>query len=206
MTKREAIIETAGKLFAKSGYAATSIEDIAKPCGVTKAAIYYHFKDKHDLYEYILENYIRVVADKIEESVNKADRIEQKLYAYVVTFANELEKNQAVASLLMRELSNGGEEMPLKALAQMLRTFKILTLILERGIEDKIFKCAEPMLMQMMIVGSFSFLINTQKVRDKIKKELDSEAKTVVDFTIKQAAQKIADMLLISLKYGEKDA
>ncbi|MCX8073744.1 MAG: TetR/AcrR family transcriptional regulator [Candidatus Binatia bacterium] len=35
--------------FAKYGYAATSIERIAKAAGVTKGALYYHFKDKQEL-------------------------------------------------------------------------------------------------------------------------------------------------------------
>lgn len=204
MTKKEIIIAKATELFAQGGYAATSIDDIAKPCGVTKAALYYHFKDKHELYEVILENNIKTLADKIEQSVNQAQSVEQKLYSYVVTFANELEKNQSVASMLMREMSNGGDDMPIKALAQMLRTFKMLSLVIEKGVEEKVFKCTEPMLIQMMVVGSLSFLINTQKVRKKIKKELDSQAKTVVDFTINQAACKIANMVLNSLKYGEE--
>lgn len=202
MTKRETILLTAEKLFAKHGYVATSIDDIAKPCGVTKAAIYYHFKDKHDLYEYILEKNIKILADKIEENISKEESLERKLYEYIVTFANELEKNRSVGSMLMREMSNGGEEMPLKALAQMLRTFKMLTSIIDTGIERKIFQYMEPVLIQMMVVGSLSFLINTQNVRHKIKQELDPKAKTVVDFTISQAAQKIADMVLNSLKYG----
>jgi AcrR family transcriptional regulator len=35
--------------FAKHGYAATSIDRIAKAAGVTKGALYYHFKDKEEL-------------------------------------------------------------------------------------------------------------------------------------------------------------
>jgi hypothetical protein len=146
-----------------------------------------------------------VLADRIEKNVTKETGIEKKLYIYIMTFASELNKNQDVAAMLMREMSNSGEDMPIKALAQMLRTFKILTAILEKGIEEKVFKCMEPMLIQMMIVGSLSFLIKSQKVRHKIKKELDSEAQTVVDFTIVQAGEKIAKMVLNSLKHGEEE-
>ena len=35
--------------FARYGYQATSIDRIAKAAGLTKGAIYYHFKDKEDL-------------------------------------------------------------------------------------------------------------------------------------------------------------
>jgi AcrR family transcriptional regulator len=204
LTKKEIIIATAQDLFAKHGYAATSIDDIAKPCGVTKAAIYYHFQDKNELYEYILEKNIKVLADKIEENIGKEESVEKKLYSYILSFANELEKNKTVASMLMREMSNGGESMPTNALVQMLRTFKMLTSIIEAGVEKKVFQCMEPVLIQMMVVGSLTFLINTQNIRHKIKQELDPKAKTVVEFTTLQAAQKIANMVLNSLKYGDK--
>lgn len=56
---RERILATALRLFAKRGYGAVSIEEIAQEAGVTKGAIYHWFADKddvgrelqHDLYE-----------------------------------------------------------------------------------------------------------------------------------------------------------
>ncbi|MBU1658720.1 TetR/AcrR family transcriptional regulator [bacterium] len=203
MTKKELIIQTAQELFAKNGYAATSIDDITKPCYITKAAIYYHFKDKNALYESILQNNLQGVAEAIEKNIAQYEDVEQKLHAYIVTFAKELNKNKNVSSLLMREMSNGGENMPTLALKQMLRIFKILTLIIQTGTEKKVFHCVEPVLIQMMVVGSLSFLINTQKVRHKIQNEIDSEAQTTVDFSILKAAEKIAAMILNSLKHGE---
>ncbi|MDD2790884.1 MAG: helix-turn-helix domain containing protein [Sulfurimonas sp.] len=203
MTKKELIIQTAQKLFAQNGYDATSIDDIAKPCEVTKAAIYYHFKDKHELYEEILQTNIKLLADRVEAKVALADGPEKKLYAYVMTFAQELDTNRNIASMLMREMSNGGKNMPLLALSQMLRTFKLLTSIIEVGVKEKIFQCMEPMLIQMMIVGSFTFVIQTQGMRHKIKEELDTEAKTEANYPIQKAAEKIANMILHSLTHGE---
>jgi AcrR family transcriptional regulator len=56
---RERILATALDLFARRGYAAVSIEEIAQEAGVTKGAVYHWFADKddlgrelqHDLYE-----------------------------------------------------------------------------------------------------------------------------------------------------------
>jgi len=56
---REQILATALRLFARKGYAAVSIEEIAQEAGVTKGAVYHWFDDKddigrelqHDLYE-----------------------------------------------------------------------------------------------------------------------------------------------------------
>jgi TetR/AcrR family transcriptional regulator, acrAB operon repressor len=46
---RRELMKVAIDCFAKYGYQATSIDRIAKAAGVTKGALYYHFKDKEEL-------------------------------------------------------------------------------------------------------------------------------------------------------------
>jgi AcrR family transcriptional regulator len=41
--------------FARSGFAATSMEDVAAACGVTKLIVYRHFDSKEELYRAILQ-------------------------------------------------------------------------------------------------------------------------------------------------------
>ncbi|EQC50122.1 transcriptional regulator, TetR family [Bacteriovorax sp. BSW11_IV] len=48
-TKRK-ILDVANALFAKKGFAATSIRDIAAEANVNIAAVNYHFQNKHNLY------------------------------------------------------------------------------------------------------------------------------------------------------------
>ncbi|MBI3964266.1 MAG: TetR/AcrR family transcriptional regulator, partial [Chloroflexi bacterium] len=48
---RQAILEAALALFADRGFAATSVADVAERAGVSKAAIYWHFRDKEALLE-----------------------------------------------------------------------------------------------------------------------------------------------------------
>src|SRR5262245_65428553 len=46
---RRDLMDFAIDCFARYGYQATSVDRIAKAAGVTKGALYYHFKDKEDL-------------------------------------------------------------------------------------------------------------------------------------------------------------
>lgn len=48
--KRSEIIRVAGEVFCSTGYAQTSVEDIAKRIGISKAIIYYYFENKIDLF------------------------------------------------------------------------------------------------------------------------------------------------------------
>lgn len=47
---RENVLRAGLKMFSEKGFAATRLEDIAKEAGVTRGAIYWHFKDKLELF------------------------------------------------------------------------------------------------------------------------------------------------------------
>ena len=52
---KERIMETALKLFAEKGYLGTSMNDIAKQLGFTKAALYKHYTSKQEILNRIVE-------------------------------------------------------------------------------------------------------------------------------------------------------
>lgn len=52
---KERIMETALELFAEKGYLGTSMNDIAKQLGFTKAALYKHYASKQEILDRIME-------------------------------------------------------------------------------------------------------------------------------------------------------
>lgn len=50
LATRSALLDTAERVFSERGVSHTSLADIAKAAGVTRGAIYWHFKDKADLF------------------------------------------------------------------------------------------------------------------------------------------------------------
>lgn len=52
---RQHILDVAMRLFSQQGVSATSLAQIAQAAGVTRGAIYWHFKDKSDLFGEIWE-------------------------------------------------------------------------------------------------------------------------------------------------------
>lgn len=65
--RRRQLLDAAERLFLKRGYRATTVEEIARGAGLTKGAVYHHFKNKEDiLYEmvkYTAEQFIRGLAE-----------------------------------------------------------------------------------------------------------------------------------------------
>ncbi|MDN4091886.1 TetR/AcrR family transcriptional regulator [Brevibacillus agri] len=47
---KQHIVEKATELFSQKGYFATSIEDICQATGASKGSLYYHFKNKEQLF------------------------------------------------------------------------------------------------------------------------------------------------------------
>ena len=52
---RHAILDAAERIFYAHGVTRTSLEEIAKHAGVTRGAVYWHFKDKIELCEAMLQ-------------------------------------------------------------------------------------------------------------------------------------------------------
>lgn len=52
---RRGLIAAGRKLFGEQGYASTSVDEVVKAAGVTKGAMYHHFRDKDDLFRAVVE-------------------------------------------------------------------------------------------------------------------------------------------------------
>ena len=63
---RTRIQQVALELFAEQGYERTSLREIADRLGVTKAALYYHFKSKEDIVRSFTEDYFAQLDALIE--------------------------------------------------------------------------------------------------------------------------------------------
>lgn len=61
---KENILNTALRLFAQSGYEATSVSDIAGELHMTKGALYKHYKNKQDIFDSIVKRLYRVDAER----------------------------------------------------------------------------------------------------------------------------------------------
>lgn len=61
--RRDQILRAAARAFGRAGFAATSLDDVAREAGVTRAILYRHFDSKADLYRAVLEQAQRRLAD-----------------------------------------------------------------------------------------------------------------------------------------------
>jgi AcrR family transcriptional regulator len=67
--RREQILTAATEAFARSGFAATGLDDIASEAGVTRVILYRHFDSKSDLYQAVLDRMCARLDAHVEEPV-----------------------------------------------------------------------------------------------------------------------------------------
>jgi Predicted acetyltransferase len=79
---KEQILMTALRLFARDGYEAVSVSDIAGELGITKGALYKHYKNKRDIFDSILRRMERRDAEQAGEHALPGDSAEKMADAY----------------------------------------------------------------------------------------------------------------------------
>jgi AcrR family transcriptional regulator len=87
---RARIKDVALELFTEQGYDATSLREIAERLGVTKAALYYHFKSKEEIVESFSADHLR----KIEALVAWGHTLPQTPESrrqFIIRYATELQ-------------------------------------------------------------------------------------------------------------------
>ncbi len=86
---RNAVLETARRLFTEHGFDATSLQLIADTMGVTKANVYYYFKTKIEILEALLEGSVTALAATLDAAeAIKGKRARQEFL--VESFVNEV--------------------------------------------------------------------------------------------------------------------
>jgi len=67
--RREQILDAATEAFARTGFAATSLDDVAAQAGVTRMIVYTHFESKTALYQAVLDR----MRDRLSKSTGAPD-------------------------------------------------------------------------------------------------------------------------------------
>ena len=76
---RDRILSTATQLFVERGYSSVAMREISDACGITKAALYYHFVGKADLLDAICTGYLEEISQVVAASAAHAQSHEAQL-------------------------------------------------------------------------------------------------------------------------------
>lgn len=90
--QRELILANAAALFARSGYPATSMNQVAEACGLSKATLYHYYRDKYALLVSIAEGHVsrlqRIVRDVLAEDASPEAQMRALIARLVEEYAD----------------------------------------------------------------------------------------------------------------------
>ena len=101
-TKRK-IFETSMKLFAEKGYDATSIEEITATVGVAKGTLYYHFTSKEEIFNFLVEEGIKLLQNSIDIKTEKLSNYIDKVKAIILIQIKIVVKYEDLIKILLSQ-------------------------------------------------------------------------------------------------------
>jgi len=106
---RAAILAAAEQQFARRGFVATRLEDVASAVDLKRAALFYHFRDKQSLYDAVVADAFGSLAARLEQAFSANNpipvRIERALEAWVDTVV----ARPTLARLILRHAAEADE-------------------------------------------------------------------------------------------------
>ena len=158
---RAEILDAAEEEFAKYGLAGARTEAIAARTGVTKAMIYYYFKNKKALYEAVFQR----IAKELKESMGKEDlkhlsapkALENTIKTVIAFRASHPHRGMLWFHEAVQNQGKYGE------LSGWQESFLYLASILEQGVEEGSFRQLDPFLTAINIIGSCLFYIDARE-------------------------------------------
>lgn len=87
---KEKILMTALHLFAKDGYEAVSVSTIAGELGITKGALYKHYRNKRDIFDNIVERMYQIDAERSQQYEVPEEKYEETPKDYENVFMDNV--------------------------------------------------------------------------------------------------------------------
>ncbi|WP_117236871.1 TetR/AcrR family transcriptional regulator [Thermus sediminis] len=155
---RTRILEEAAKLFTEKGYEATSVQDIAQALGLSKAALYHHFRSKEEiLYEIsllALEGLVRSGEQALKEPDPR-----RALLRFMEAHARYFGENYPFFVAMLQGLQSLSPERRAQTVALRDRHEENLRTILRWGMEARAFRQVDAALAGRGVLSLLNWMI-----------------------------------------------
>ncbi len=164
---RAAILNAARHVFARRGVDGTSVREVAETAHVNNAMIYYHFKDKTDLYRAVLADSFAAL-DRIWEHpvFQSSATARQKLQKYIEEFIRFEHSNEELRKIMSMEFATSGESTRWLADNYFKFHYEKLSVIMKDGMRSGEFKKYDPDIVIASIIGVIVQNFITQPVAE----------------------------------------
>ena len=196
---RDRVFAAAAAAFAAHGFAGTSVDRIADGARLNKAMIYYHFRNKAELYREILRDMFGAVGARARTVAASSLAPPEKIQAFIDTFATEAEARPHFPPIWFREIAEGGQHLDDVTLGEMTGVLRALTAIIDEGVRAGAFRPLNPLLVHAGIVGPVLLFFASAGIRHRIDR---SGAKGMASLTRDEVVAHVQRVTLGLLQGG----
>jgi len=137
---RKAVLEAAVKTFSTKGFSGTNLADVAKEAGMTRGAIYWHFKNKYELLEAVIRQTherMKVRVDKVfASSLSPLNKARQLLHEFFLIVSEEDELSVIEELVVFKSETRKELQRFYKAHMEKVREMReLMTGLIREGIE-----------------------------------------------------------------------
>jgi AcrR family transcriptional regulator len=104
--RHKEILEAARRIFARLGYAATSVEDIAREAGMAKGTIYLYFKSKEEVFTAVLASDLECLINKTIEGMSAEKTFTARLTVFLNLRLAYVQHNRDFLSIYFAEFGS----------------------------------------------------------------------------------------------------
>jgi TetR/AcrR family transcriptional regulator, cholesterol catabolism regulator len=178
---RDRIREAALDLFADKSYHATTMADIARACGITKAGLYYYFRTKADLLSYVYETVNQNLAVALSHANDTSVPTEERLAAIIRAQVGHHVQYRSFLAVFWRERHELEPEVRKRVRAHERRFEKAMRDLLIEGQRSGIFRPFDVEARALMIL---SVLSTVYRWAHHVEMSVEKIAEEVLDFVI----------------------
>ncbi len=151
---REKILVAAKSLFIQQGYHGLAMRQISDAVGVSKAALYYHFKDKEELFVAILSSNLNEIESAIDQIQSRPISCGEKISLFVAYVLEQPTEQRAMIRLASQEMAQLSET----ARKKFDKTYHDqftgkLQIIFQEGVEKGEFRPIDPVIATWALLG-----------------------------------------------------
>jgi AcrR family transcriptional regulator len=164
---RERLLAAAAVEFAARGFDGAKVDRIAARARVNKAMLYYHFKNKADLYRAILRDLFQSMAAAVAASRAEGGSPADQLQRYIRAMAAEAARRPFLPAIWLREMAEGGRHLDASVVRHLTAVLGVLAAIVRGGHEDGVFDEVHPFVLQLSIVAPLLMFSASAPVRER---------------------------------------
>lgn len=107
---RETILAFAARLFAEKGFEQTSLQDVARAVGISKAAVYHYFQSKQVIYDEIVVGLLEGLHEYVQEKLDSNPIADERLSIFMRSHAEYFERNYIAFVTLLHGVGGIGTD------------------------------------------------------------------------------------------------